>query len=363
MSAFADTLIDWQAVHGRHDLPWQAARDPYRVWLSEIMLQQTQVDTVIPYYHRFLARFPDLAALAGAAPDEVMAAWSGLGYYARARNLHRCAQRVMDEFGGRFPRTPEELARLPGIGRSTAAAIAVFSFGARAAILDGNVKRVLCRCFGIDAPPGQARTEARLWALADALLPVAGVDHYIQALMDLGATVCTRRRSACGRCPLHGQCVARREGRVDDLPAPRPARIRPHRRTRFLILRCDGHVLLIQRPATGVWGGLWVPPEVDDSEEPGDWLRQRTGSAARRLRPLPSRRHEFTHFTLEMQADLADVDHPPPLAGGPGWHWLTLAGIDDAPLPAPVRRILAELPPPAAARPRAAGGAGEERSG
>ena len=199
---FAARLIAWHADHGRHDLPWQNTHDPYRIWLSEIMLQQTQVDTVVPYYRRFLARCPDIATLAAADSGTVMALWSGLGYYARARNLHACAQRLVADHGGAFPATAEAIATLPGIGRSTAAAIAAFAFGERTAILDGNVKRVLCRAFGIDGFPGQAAVERKLWALAEALLPHADVATYIQAQMDLGATLCTRGTPHCTRCPL-----------------------------------------------------------------------------------------------------------------------------------------------------------------
>ena len=213
MNTFAETLIAWQRGHGRHGLPWQV-RDAYRVWLSEIMLQQTQVETVIPYYQRFIARFPDLPSLAAAPVEDVLTLWSGLGYYARARNLYKCARVVMERHGGAFPADPALLAELPGIGRSTAAAISAFSFGTRAAILDGNVKRVLARCFGIDGFPGNKAVETALWTLAESLLPATDVDIYTQAQMDLGATVCTRGRPACGRCPVAARCVALREGRV-----------------------------------------------------------------------------------------------------------------------------------------------------
>ncbi len=224
---FAHRVIAWQKQSGRHDLPWQqkgSARDPYRVWLSEIMLQQTQVATVIPYYRRFLARFPDLASLAAAPSEEVMALWSGLGYYARARNLQRAAQLIVAQWSGRFPRRAADIETLPGIGRSTAAAIAVFAFGARAAILDGNVKRVLARVFAIEGFPGEKAVEARLWALAESLLPKRHLVAYTQGLMDLGATLCARSRPRCGECPMASICVARQEARVAELPTPRAKR-------------------------------------------------------------------------------------------------------------------------------------------
>ena len=230
MSPFAKNLIVWQKQQGRHDLPWQGGRDAYRVWLSEIMLQQTQVTTVIPYYRRFLESFPEVTALAQAPLNTVLEHWAGLGYYARARNLHRCAQLVSDEYGGQFPQTPEALAGLPGIGRSTAAAIAVFAFGARAAILDGNVKRVLARCFGIEGFPGAAPVERSLWALAETLLPEQEIEAYTQGLMDLGASLCARNKPQCAVCPQQALCVACREGRQGELPLRRPTKVLPERR-------------------------------------------------------------------------------------------------------------------------------------
>ncbi len=219
---FAARVVAWQRAHGRHDLPWQRTRDPYRIWLSEIMLQQTQVATVVPYYDRFLAAFPDVAALAAAPEDRVLERWSGLGYYRRAHHLHAAAKMVVARHGGAFPRDPSAIAALPGIGRSTAAAIAAFAFGARAAILDGNVKRVLARHRGIGGYPGAPRVERTLWALAESLLPARGIETYTQALMDLGATICTRAAPRCAACPVAAGCVARRSGRAAELPSPRP---------------------------------------------------------------------------------------------------------------------------------------------
>jgi len=313
--AFAEKLIAWQRRHGRHDLPWQGTRDAYRIWLSEVMLQQTQVATVIPYYQRFIARFADVRALAAASEDDVLALWSGLGYYARGRNLHRAAQ-VIAERG--FPRTSAAIAELPGVGRSTAAAIAVFAYGERAAILDGNAKRVFARAFGI------AR-EGELWPLAERELPKRDIESYTQALMDLGATLCTRLKPHCERCPLSRTCVARREGRIAELPAPRERRELPQREVQWLVLRRNGAVLLERRPSSGIWGGLWCFPEHAG----------RAPAGARRLAPID---HGFTHFRLRIHPLLARTARTPD-AG----RWMTLAEAQAAALPAPVRTLLSRL--------------------
>ncbi|NMG17691.1 A/G-specific adenine glycosylase [Aromatoleum bremense] len=347
-TTFAARLIDWHRHHGRHDLPWQHTSgrppDPYRIWLSEIMLQQTQVDTVIPYYARFLARFPDLATLAAAPVDDVLALWSGLGYYARARNLHKAAQVVVDLHGSDFPSHAAAIARLPGIGRSTAAAIAAFAFGERAAILDGNVKRVLCRVFGVDGFPGERAVEARLWALAESLLPDSGVGTYIQAQMDLGATVCRRSRPACARCPLADSCVARREDRIAELPAARPRKAVPQRRVRVAVIHAAGRVLLERRPPAGIWGGLLALPEIPDSEpDAGRWLQTRFGLAPRASLPLAPLNHAFTHFRLEITPIRFEVCEAGRNLAEAGHRWLALADLDAAGLPTPVRRILDAL--------------------
>ncbi|QSI77209.1 A/G-specific adenine glycosylase [Niveibacterium microcysteis] len=341
MSQFADTLIAWQRAHGRHDLPWQASRDAYRVWLSEIMLQQTQVDTVIPYYQRFLARFPDLASLAAAPVDDVLALWSGLGYYARARNLHAAAQQIARMHGGRFPQSASAIAELPGIGRSTAAAIAAFCFGERAAILDGNVKRVLARHFGIEGFPGVRAVEQSMWALAESLLPAQGVDTYTQSLMDLGATVCTRSRPRCADCPVTGSCVARQQGRQAELPTPRPTRVVPERQSRVLIARNDGAVLLQKRPPHGIWGGLYALPEIPDeldAEAHALALGLRANGGAT---PLPPLRHAFTHFRLTLEPQLLDVSGEG--IHDPAWRWAAPHEWDSLGLPTPVRRLLDSL--------------------
>ena len=342
MSTFATTLINWQRSHGRHDLPWQT-RDAYRVWLSEIMLQQTQVDTVIPYYGRFLERFPDLPSLAAAPVEDVLTLWSGLGYYARARNLHKCAQAVMGRHGGVFPADPAVLAELPGIGRSTAAAISAFSYGTRAAILDGNVKRVLARAFGIEGFPGTKPVENAMWQLAESLLPASGVDIYTQAQMDLGATVCTRGRPACSRCPLATTCVALKDGRVADLPTPRPKKITRQRSGRFAVILANGAVLLERRPPAGIWGGLQSLPELPEDADTADWVSARYGLTVRGVTPLAGFRHVFTHFTLELQPEAVEVAGPPTACTEAGAVWHPLERLEEAALPAPIRKLLEQL--------------------
>ena len=338
MSDFAARLIRWQEKHGRHDLPWQRDRDPYRVWLSEIMLQQTQVGTVIPYYARFLARFPDLACLAAAPVEDVMSLWSGLGYYARARNLHACARVIMAEHGGQFPRAPDIIATLPGIGRSTANAIAVFCFGARVPILDGNVKRLLCRHGGIEGFPGQPAVERQLWQIAKALLPEEKVDVYIQGQMDLGATVCTRTRPACAICPLGDDCVARAQGRAAELPTSRPRKAAPVRSIGMLILMSDTRVLVEQRPPAGIWGGLLSLPEFPVEGDPAA-AAMRYGCRIIDRTARPAVTHAFTHFRLHIHPLVCRVE----VAGvtDSTVRWLAPAELDDAALPAPVRQIIA----------------------
>ncbi|MEW5881263.1 MAG: A/G-specific adenine glycosylase [Pseudomonadota bacterium] len=342
MSEFAERVVAWQAAHGRRDLPWQGTRDPYRVWLSEIMLQQTQVATVVDYYARFLQRFPDVASLAAAPLADVMRLWAGLGYYSRARNLHACARRVATEFGGEFPRDARALALLPGIGRSTAAAIAAFCFGERAAILDGNVRRVLARHFGIEGFPGAAAVERRLWSLAVGLLPQRrSMPAYTQGLMDLGATVCTRARPRCESCPLSSTCVARRDGRVAELPAPRPRKPVPTRRAQLLVAVHNGAVLVEERPAAGVWGGLLALPQFDTVAQLRAAARA-LGDGAR-ARRLPTRRHAFTHFTLAFTPRVVRLARIAPRAAEPGAVWLPLAEVETAALPTPIRSLLRDV--------------------
>jgi A/G-specific adenine glycosylase len=341
MTSFAALLCDWQLEYGRHDLPWQNTRDAYRIWLSEIMLQQTQVQTVIDYYQRFLARFPTLEALAAAPLAEVLEAWAGLGYYARARNLHRCAQALVADHGGRFPQEAEAIADLPGIGRSTAAAIAVFAHGQREAILDGNVRRVLARCFGIEGFPGTAKTQKELWQLAETLLPVQRVEAYTQGLMDLGSQLCTPRKPFCAACPMHDLCIARQQGRQAELPTPRPRKVLPERDTTVLMLTDGRQVLLERRPPTGIWGGLLSLPEggVAEAREFG----RRYGCRLLSMQAVPGLRHTFTHFRLNIQVLLCAVAPEGRLLAEGGWQWLDLGEAGKAALPTPIRKLLGRL--------------------
>jgi A/G-specific adenine glycosylase len=339
---FAAKLIAWQKDHGRHDLPWQGTRDPYRIWVSEIMLQQTQVATVIPYYLRFLSRFPDVAALAGAPLDEVLRLWSGLGYYSRARNLHRAAQAIV-EHGGNFPRRFEDVAALPGVGRSTAAAICVFAFGQRHAILDGNVKRVLARLKGVKGHAGERKVADRLWQEAERLLPRSNLEAHTQGLMDLGATVCTRTKPRCTACPVHGNCVAFKRGWVGELPAPRPRRQLPHKRTVMLVLARAGEILLEKRPPSGIWGGMWCLPETARKTDIEAYCLKRFGAHVVEIDELPPIAHGFTHFKLDIRPLRLRVSALTPQAAEPGVIWLSPEDAREAAIPAPVRRILASL--------------------
>ena len=341
LTAFAVRVTEWQRRHGRHDLPWQQTRDAYRIWLSEIMLQQTQVAAVIPYYQRFLARFPDVRALAAATEDEVLAAWSGLGYYARGRNLHRAARLIEADWSGAFPADFESVSALPGVGRSTAAAICVFAYGARHAILDGNVKRVLARHCGIEGYPGEKRVADRLWRQAEALLPERDVEAYTQGMMDIGSSVCLRRNPLCAACPLTETCVARRDGATGRLPSPRPARALPQRETTMLVLLSGAEVLLEKRPAPGVWGGLWSFPELIGTEPRS--IIQRFGTMAGEPRKLAPIEHGFTHFRLRIHPLLAHLQRHHRSAEEPGRLWLALEDAKGAAIPVPVRKILQAL--------------------
>ena len=327
--------MEWQRRHGRKGLPWQGSTDPYRVWLSEVMLQQTQVSAVIPYYERFLKRFPTVAALAAASEDEVLQLWSGLGYYARGRNLHAAA-RLISQKG--FPKTAEKIAELPGVGRSTAAAIAAFAFGERAAILDGNVKRVLARHAGIAGFPGDKKVEEKLWAHAESLLPRKDIETYTQALMDLGATLCTKGKPRCGDCPVARTCVALKKGLTGKLPAPRPKKTLPSRSTTWLILRHSGQVLLERRPSPGIWGGLWSFPEANGKDIARDCLN--LGYRIRAMQQLDQIEHGFTHFRLTIQPVLCDVSQSASRIEAPGRLWLDIEAAGSAATPAPVKKLL-----------------------
>ncbi len=346
----ATRLIAWHKLHGRHDLPWQrngdAAPDAYSIWLSEIMLQQTQVSTVIPYYERFLKRFPTVQSLAAAPLDAVLALWSGLGYYSRARNLHKAAGLIVERHGGQMPDDPEVVQALPGIGRSTAAAICVFAYGGRHAILDGNVKRVLARYRGVRGYPGEARVQAMLWRKAEALLPLRGksagkgardIIAYTQGLMDLGASLCARRNPNCESCPLRADCVAYLRGLTDTLPTAKPRAALPQRATVMLLMRNAHKILLEKRAVEGIWGGLWSLPEVSHLRD-ARAAAKRYGVSVLASQTLPPLAHGFTHFKLLIEPLLLDVKKSRRRA--PGVMWISAADALTAAIPAPIRKII-----------------------
>jgi len=338
----APALLDWWDENGRKDLPWQKNATPYRVWVSEIMLQQTQVSTVVRYYDRFTEAFPDVQVLARAELDTVLHLWSGLGYYARARNMHRAAGEILRRFDGALPSDIDDLESLPGIGRSTAGAILALAAGRRHAILDGNARRVLARVFGIDGWPGDTRVNGELWQLADACTPTHRVANYTQAIMDLGASICTRRKTKCTVCPLNESCIARQRDVVAQIPAPRPRRDRPQREVVLvMVVRDDGAVLLEKRPNSGVWGGLWGFPETVDVDQVPTWCLSQVGIAPRRVHTRPVRHHAFTHFDLAMTPVEAHVTSAPERAmEGDRWLWYNLKQPAAVGLAAPVARLL-----------------------
>lgn len=336
-------VIQWQKQHGRHGLPWQNTRDPYAIWVSEIMLQQTQVSAVIGYYQRFMQRFPDIATLAASGQEEVMQLWSGLGYYSRARNLHAAAKKIMQEHNGRFPEAIDAVLELPGIGRSTAAAVTVFAFGQRRAILDGNVKRVLARFFGIEGWPGLPAIEKQMWHMAENLLPHRDMEAYIQGLMDLGATLCVRSKPRCMQCPVQDDCIALKEGRVDSLPTPKLRKPLPQRETVMLLLLSGNEVLLEKRPPTGIWGGLWSFPEIKLDDNPQEIVRKRFGLQTALLPALPLLTHTFTHFTLNITPQLLQITKRSLQAAEPGLVWLDIEDAAGAALPAPIKKLVLQL--------------------
>ena len=339
MSPFAKRLVDWQRVHGRHDLPWQNTRDPYRVWLSEIMLQQTQVVTVMGYYQRFLAAFPDVQALAAAHLDQVLGLWSGLGYYSRARNLHACAQQVVSEFAGVFPQSVEQLQTLKGIGPSTAAAIASLCFEQRVAILDGNVKRVLTRHQGFALDLSSSANEKKLQLIADGCLPSRGVDMpaYTQGIMDLGATLCTRSAPACTRCPVRADCVAFAGANPGDYPV-KTRKIKRSSQSLWLLCASThaGEVCLQQRPTKGVWASLYTQPLFDSEKQLLEAVPERLRHL---LRLEPAFVHVLTHKDLHLHACYLDIKEPVKLAEGA---WYSASQWPVLGLPAPVRQLLAQ---------------------
>ena len=354
MENFANSISKWQKISGRHDLPWQRTRDPYRVWLSEIMLQQTQVTAVIAYYTRFLEACPTVAALAAANSDTVMQLWAGLGYYARARNLHKAAKIVVQHHGGVFPHQFADIVALPGIGRSTAGAISAFCFGQRTAILDGNVKRVFTRHFGVVGDPGLKPIENALWQLAEAQLPTKNIEAYTQGLMDLGASLCSRAAPKCLLCPLAETCVAKRDGLTASLPTRKVRKAVPHKQTTVLILRRDDAVFIEQRPPAGIWGGLWSLPDLGAEFDVNNSLKtpEIRASSGYQLNSLVGRKlaveeHGFTHFTLSITPFVIDVSATKVeknlVAQEANTKWLNLSDVETAALPAPIKRILLKL--------------------
>lgn len=341
---FAQRIVSWQRQHGRQHLPWQHHADPYKVWLSEIMLQQTQVSTVLSYYERFLERFPTVLALAKASQDEVMPYWAGLGYYARARNLHRCAQVVVNEYQGQFPRSSEQLATLPGIGPSTASAIAAFCFGERSPIMDGNVKRVFTRYFGIYGHPQKRAVDQTLWALARDVVAQSPADlnmaAYTQGQMDLGSMVCTRSKPRCGDCPLQTDCFALLHQKTHELPTPKPKAIQPERHCEMLILEWGHAILLEQRPDSGIWGGLWTLPQYDDTAAL-TLACQQLGAPLRSKQKMASLLHVFSHFKLHINPWHV---RPSPMQRRPEpaatQQWVALTDLAQTALPAPVRKLI-----------------------
>lgn len=345
---FSARLLHWFATHGRHDLPWQHPRDAYRVWISEVMLQQTQVATVIPYFDRFLDHFPDVPALAQAPLDEVLRHWAGLGYYARARNLHRAAQQIARQHGGVFPQRFEDVSALPGIGRSTAGAILAQAYGQRHAILDGNARRVLARHAGIEGWPGLPKVQARLWDAAEARLPNTRLIDYTQAMMDLGNLTCRARAPRCANCPVREDCVALAHDRVAALPAPRPKRERPRRKADVLLIEnAQAEVLIERRPPAGIWGGLWCLPIIDAAQ---DWREhaQRIGADSNGAHALPVLRHAFTHYDLDLHPQhLRGIGSVDSIADTVGRAWIKLVDPESWPgLPAPIRKLLQSVRAP-----------------
>lgn len=339
MTEFATRLLSWFDEHGRKDLPWQV-KDPYRVWVSEIMLQQTQVQTVIPYYERFIDRFPTIDALADAPLDDVLHHWSGLGYYARARNLHAAACRLREEFAGQFPATREEIESLPGIGRSTAGAILSLAFDQRQPILDGNVKRVLARHAAIDGWPGTTAVAARLWEVAERYTPQSRVADYTQAIMDLGATLCTRSKPRCTACPLRADCIALARDEVSQYPASKPRKARPLKKTTMVLAVSGSSVLLRKRPPTGIWGGLWGLPELVE-EHPRDWCAREVGVAIEAEQSWDVLRHSFSHYDLDIHPVLLRLcGREQRIADGDDAVWYLPGDTPPGGIAAPVRKLL-----------------------
>ncbi len=343
---FQRAVLGWYDRCGRVDLPWQRDINPYRVWVSEIMLQQTQVKTVIPYFEAFIQRFADVATLAAAAEDEVLHLWTGLGYYSRARNLHTSARIVQTEYGGEFPRDPEGLQKLPGIGRSTAGAITAIAWRRPAAILDGNVKRVLARFYAVPGWPGRGDVQKTLWQHAEELTPRTRVHHYTQAMMDLGATLCTRGKPRCGDCPLATHCLARQLDTIANHPGKKPRKTLPVRQARMLIIENQrGEVLLKKRPPTGIWSGLWIFPELEQDIEPGQYCLDTLQGEIIDSEYWPSLRHTFSHYHLDIEPLhlVVEVNSQQTMEAGQAL-WYNRQQPQAVGLAAPVKKLMERLP-------------------
>ena len=345
IAGFQQAVLEWFGLHGRKNLPWQQDPTPYRVWISEIMLQQTQVAVVIPYYERFMQRFPDIETLATASQDDVLSHWSGLGYYSRARNLHKAAGVIRDEYGGRFPGDFDAVVALPGIGRSTAGAILSLAYQQPTAILDGNVKRVLARCFRVPGWYGQSDTMKQLWYLAESVTPARQAPDFNQAMMDLGATLCTRGRPGCDRCPLLDTCEANAFGRQSDFPGRKPKKVLPEKATRMLLIRnADGELLLEKRPQSGIWGGLWSFPERRLEESVAEGCHALTCRQPAETIELASRRHTFSHYHLDIHPQLLTVNNPASgVMDSDRFVWYKPGQIENLGVAAPVARLLREI--------------------
>jgi len=311
MKSFSIKVLAWFDQHGRKDLPWQHNINPYRVWVSEIMLQQTQVKTVIPYFEKFMLSFPDVQTLANANQDAVLKHWSGLGYYARARNMHKAAKMIFDNFSGKFPDDLESMQSLSGIGRSTAAAILSISSNQKEAILDGNVKRVLSRVFAVEGWPGKSAVLKKLWVLSEQTIPDTRNADYTQAIMDLGATLCTRSKPRCNDCPLKSDCLAFQQGNQTDYPGKKPKKVMPEKETIMLIIKShEQEVLMQKRPPTGIWGGLWCFPQFEKMESAEEWLDLNFKASIKQAKSLPSLKHTFSHFHLHIQPLIITLKNP-----------------------------------------------------
>ncbi len=338
---FSTKLIKWFQVHGRHDLPWQKNPNLYKIWISEIMLQQTQVTTVIPYFKRFMQKFPTITKLANAPLDDILSLWAGLGYYARARNLHKSARIIQNTHGGKFPTQFDDLMALPGIGRSTAGALLSMGLQKAYPILDGNVKRVLARYFAVPGWPNDPKTAEKLWTLSSSLLPKKDIHHYTQGIMDLGATLCTRSNPKCHFCPFSKDCKAYQTQTLDQYPGKRPLKEKPIRQTTAVLILDPKHqrIFLEQRPEKGIWSGLWTFPECNVEVDTTQWCREQLQFSVKPLKNFAPFRHTFSHFHLDIHPEIYCLQAPKRLSK----QWHTWKSIQKIGVPAPTKRLLESL--------------------